>query len=97
MKTAERRQDLGEIDWNDCPGIDRSPKKLSGAWCFQGTRLPVHALFMNLSSGMTIPEFLKMFPTANEEQIRGVCSTSWPSGSKRRARTERGLRQRKSH
>ena len=27
---------------------------------------------MNLSSGLTIPEFLKMFPAANEEQIRAV-------------------------
>ena len=70
--TAARKQDLGEINWGECPGIDRDPKRLSGAWCFEGTRLPVHALFMNLSSGMTIPEFLKMFPAANEEQIKSV-------------------------
>ena len=69
---AAAKQDLGEINWNECPGIDRRPKKMGGAWCFKGTRLPVHALFMNLSSGMTIPEFLKMFPTAKEEQIKAV-------------------------
>ncbi len=45
---------------------------MSGAWCFEGTRLPVHALFMNLSSGMTIPEFLEMFEGANKEQIKSV-------------------------
>ena len=45
---------------------------MSGAWCFAGTRLPVHALFMNLSSGLTIREFLKVFPAANEEQIKLV-------------------------
>ena len=70
--TPSRKQDLGEIDWSECPGIARNPKKMSGAWCFEGTRLPVHALFMNLSSGMTIPEFLEMFDGANEEQIKSV-------------------------
>ena len=70
--TPSRKQDLGEIDWSECPGIARNPKKMSGAWCFKGTRLPVHALFMNLSSGMTIPEFLEMFEGANEEQIKSV-------------------------
>ncbi len=71
-QTAARKQDLGEINWSECPGIERNPKRMSGAWCFKGTRLPVHALFMNLSSGLTIPEFLKVFPAANEEQIKSV-------------------------
>ena len=63
---------LGEIDWSECPGIERSPKRMSGAWYFEGTRLPVHALFMNLSSGLSIPEFVKMFPGANEEQVKSI-------------------------
>ena len=71
-ETPAPKQDLGEISWSECPGIERNPKRMSGAWCFEGTRLPVHALFMNLSSGMTIPEFLKMFPGANQEQIKSV-------------------------
>ena len=71
-ETLAPKQDLGEINWCECPGIERNPKRMSGAWCFEGTRLPVHALFMNLSSGLTIPEFLKMFPGANEEQIKSV-------------------------
>ena len=71
-ETSAPKRYLGEIDWSECPGIERNPKKLSGAWCFERTRLPVHALFMNLSSGLTIPEFLKQFPAANEEQIRSV-------------------------
>ena len=71
-KTLAPKQDLGEIDWSECPGIERNPKRMSGAWCFEGTRLPVHALFMNLSSGLTIPEFVKMFPAANEEQVKSI-------------------------
>ena len=71
-QTPSPKQNLGEIDWSECPGIDRNPKRMSGAWCFEGTRLPVHALFMNLSSGLTIPEFLKVFPSSSEQQIRAV-------------------------
>jgi uncharacterized protein (DUF433 family) len=71
-KTPAPKQDLGEINWSECPGIERNPKKMGGAWCFKGTRLPVHALFMNLSSGMTIPEFLEMFEGAKAEQIKSV-------------------------
>ena len=71
-KTLAPKQDLGEIDWSECPGIERNPKRMAGTWCFEGTRLPVHALFMNLSSGLTIPEFVKLFPAANEEQVKSV-------------------------
>ena len=71
-ETPAPKQDLGEINWSECPGIERDPERMSGAWCFEGTRLPVHALFMNLSSGLSIREFLKVFPAANEEQIKSV-------------------------
>ena len=69
---ATEKHDLGEIDWTECPAIERDPDRLSGAWCFEGTRLPVHALFMNLSSGLTIPEFLETFPAANLKHIKSV-------------------------
>ena len=72
QQTPAPKQDLGEIDWSECPEIERNPKRMGGAWCFEGTRLPVHALFMNLSSGLTIREFLETFPAANEKQIKSV-------------------------
>ena len=35
-------------NWETCPAVERRPEKLSGAWVFQGTRVPVSALFENL-------------------------------------------------
>jgi hypothetical protein len=32
------------LDWKTCPAVERSPLKVSGAWVFKGTRLPVEAL-----------------------------------------------------
>ena len=31
-------------NWETCPAVERRPEKLSGAWVFQGTRVPVSAL-----------------------------------------------------
>ncbi|NBS09108.1 MAG: DUF433 domain-containing protein, partial [Betaproteobacteria bacterium] len=32
------------IDWNSCPSVELSPDRVSGAWVFRGTRVPVVAL-----------------------------------------------------
>ena len=33
------------IDWSSCPAVERDPDRVSGAWVFRGTRVPViHAL-----------------------------------------------------
>jgi predicted nuclease of predicted toxin-antitoxin system len=34
--------------------IERNPEKVSGAWVFRGTRVPVVALFENLKDGASI-------------------------------------------
>lgn len=39
-------------DWNTCPAVERRAGKLSGAWAFAGTRVPVSALFENPGSGV---------------------------------------------
>ena len=65
-------EDSGQIDWNDCPHVERNPEIMSGAWCFEGTRLPVSALFGNLGSGSSIPEFMDHFPSAKLEHINAV-------------------------
>lgn len=66
------KRDLGEIDWAECPALWRDPKRMSGAWCFRETRLPLHALFSNLITGMTVPEFVKMYPGVDEEDVQAV-------------------------
>ncbi len=59
-------------NWNECPAVERNPRKIGGAWAFTGTRVPVYALFENLASGATIEEFVEWFPGVEEQQVRAV-------------------------
>ena len=59
-------------DWTNCPAVERNPGKISGAWAFTGTRVPVYALFENLEAGATIGEFVQWFPGVSEQQVRAV-------------------------
>jgi uncharacterized protein (DUF433 family) len=49
--------------------IERNDDKVSGAWVFRGTRVPVAALFENLKDGASIDEFLEWFPGVTRNQI----------------------------
>ncbi|MYE54741.1 MAG: DUF433 domain-containing protein [Chloroflexi bacterium] len=59
-------------DWSDCPAVERNPKKISGAWAFTGTRVPLYALFENLEGGATVSDFLEWFPEVKEWQVKAV-------------------------
>ena len=39
------------LDWSSCPEVESHPDRVSGAWVFRGTRVPVAALFKNLEDG----------------------------------------------
>ena len=58
--------------WHTCSAVERDPEKVSGAWVFRGTRVPVSALFENLRDGATIEQFLEWFPGVEREQLRAV-------------------------
>ena len=60
------------FDWSHCAAVERVPGKVSGAWLFKGTRVPVAALFENLESGAKIDEFLEWFPGVTREQAECV-------------------------
>jgi len=60
------------IDWTTCAAVERNPERVSGAWVFQGTRVPVSALFANLEGGATVDEFLEWFPGVLREQVNAV-------------------------
>jgi len=60
------------FDWNDCPAVERIPGKVSGAWLFKGTRIPVRALFENLEGGASIDEFIEWFPGVTRDQVEAV-------------------------
>ena len=59
-------------NWDTCPAAEQTPGKVSGAWVFAGTRIPLYALYENLASGATIDEFVGWFPEADEAQVRSV-------------------------
>ncbi|MXY67357.1 MAG: DUF433 domain-containing protein [Acidobacteriia bacterium] len=58
--------------WNTCRAIERDPDKVSGAWVFRGTRVPVAALFENLKDGATVEQFLDWFPGVERWQAESV-------------------------
>ena len=60
------------LDWSQCPAVERVPGKVSGAWLFRGTRVPVKALFENLEDGATVGQFLEWFPGVTKEQVETV-------------------------
>lgn len=60
------------IDWSQCVAVERNPNKVSGAWVFKGTRVPVRALFENLQGGARVEDFLEWFPGVTPEQVNAV-------------------------
>lgn len=60
------------LDWSQCPAVERHPDRVSGAWVFRGTRVPVAALFENLESGARLEEFLEWFPGVARDQVEAV-------------------------
>jgi uncharacterized protein (DUF433 family) len=60
------------LDWTSCPAVERDPGKLSGAWVFRGSRVPVSALFENLEGGATVQQFLAWFPGVTQAQVDAV-------------------------
>jgi uncharacterized protein (DUF433 family) len=63
---------LTMLDWGDCQQVERNEGKVSGAWVFRGTRVPVRALFENLETGATVNQFLEWFPGVTLEQVVAV-------------------------
>jgi len=60
------------LDWSQCPAVESIPGKVSGAWVFRGTRIPVSAVFENLEDGLTIDEITRMFDGLTREQVKAV-------------------------
>lgn len=60
------------IDWSSCPAVERDPGRVGGAWAFQGTRVPIAALFDNLEDGASIQQFVEWFPGVSLAQVREV-------------------------
>ncbi len=61
---------MAHLDWSQCPAVESVPGKVSGAWVFRNTRLPVATIFENLED-LTIEEVIKQFDVSRE-QIEAV-------------------------
>jgi uncharacterized protein (DUF433 family) len=60
------------LDCSYCSAVERSDDKMSGAWVFRGTRVPVKSLFENIEDGATIADFLEWFPGVQRHQVVAV-------------------------
>ena len=63
---------MGALDWSQCPAVESVPGKVSGAWVFRNTRMPVVAVFENLEDGVTIDELVEQYDGLTREQVKSV-------------------------
>jgi uncharacterized protein (DUF433 family) len=69
------------IDWSSCSAVEQDPGRVSEAWVFRDTRVPVAALFENLEDGASIQDFVQWFPGASLEQVRAVLEHAAPGSA----------------
>ena len=62
---------MANLDWSQCPAVESVPGKVSGAWVFRGTRMPVQTVFENLEAGLSVDEISEVFDVTPEE-VRAV-------------------------
>lgn len=74
-------------NWEHCSAVERHPDKLSGAWVFTGTRVPVSALFDNLNDGASVEQFLVWFPGVDRAKVEAVLDQTGVSSSEVPARS----------
>jgi uncharacterized protein (DUF433 family) len=61
---------MTSLDWSQCPAVESIPGKVSGAWVFRDTRLPVATVIENLED-LSVEEVMEQFDVTRE-QIRAV-------------------------
>ena len=65
---------LYTVNWKGCEAVESRDKKMSGAFVFTGTRIPVATLFESLKAGATVDEFLEWYSGLERNQIEAVLS-----------------------
>src|SRR6202142_4278043 len=67
VKIMRRRFTMAPIDWSQCPAVESVPGRVSGAWAFRGTRMPVATVFENLEAGASIENIMEWFDGTREQ------------------------------
>jgi uncharacterized protein (DUF433 family) len=57
---------MASLDWSQCPAVESVPGKVSGAWVFKDTRLPVATIFENLED-LSVEEVMEQFDVTREQ------------------------------
>ena len=57
---------MAALDWSQCPAVESIPGKVSGAWVFKGTRLPVTTIIENLED-LSVDEVIEQFDVTREQ------------------------------
>jgi uncharacterized protein (DUF433 family) len=58
---------MASLDWSQCPAVESIHGKVSGAWVFRDTRMPVATVFENLEAGLTVEEVMEEFDVTREQ------------------------------
>jgi len=78
FKSMVTREDAGKkdmfpghalLDWSQCPAVESIPGKVSGAWVFKDTRMPVAIVFQNIEADASIEEIMEWFDVSREEIV----------------------------
>ncbi len=59
---------MANLDWSKCPAVESIPGKVSGAWVFRDTRVPVSAIFENLKTS-PMEEVLENFHVTRDQVL----------------------------
>jgi uncharacterized protein (DUF433 family) len=54
------------LDWSRCSAVESIPGKVSGAWVFRDTRLPVATVIENLED-LSVEEVMEQFDVSREQ------------------------------
>jgi uncharacterized protein (DUF433 family) len=57
---------MASLDWSQCPAVESIPGKVSGAWVFRGTRLPVATVIDNLED-LSVEEVMEQFDVTRQQ------------------------------
>ena len=55
-----------EVTWSQCRAVENIPGKVSGAWVFRDTRLPVATVIENLED-LSVEEVMEQYDVTREQ------------------------------
>jgi uncharacterized protein (DUF433 family) len=57
---------MASLDWSQCAAVESIPGRVSGAWVFRDTRLPVATVIENLED-LSVEEVMEQFDVTREQ------------------------------